>query len=85
MAKIVVGSLSLTQPLILYPGLGPAMLDNIAGLGLAMLDNIVGVFFYDKHGVFSVVSKLIEQFDVLKYRGPVKTEQCYQTSRGTAS
>jgi hypothetical protein len=45
MAKIVVGSSSLTQPLILYPGLGPAMLDNIAGLGLTMLDNIGGVSF----------------------------------------
>jgi hypothetical protein len=29
MAKIVVGSPSLTQPLLLYPGLGPTMLDNI--------------------------------------------------------
>jgi hypothetical protein len=36
--------------------------------------------FEDKHGVFPLISKLIEQFDVLKYRGPVKTEQCYQTS-----
>jgi hypothetical protein len=32
MTKIVVGSSSLTQPLILYPGLGPAMLDNIGGV-----------------------------------------------------
>jgi hypothetical protein len=32
MAKIVVGSPSLTQPLLLYPGLGPAMLDNIDGV-----------------------------------------------------
>jgi hypothetical protein len=32
MAKIVVGSPSLTQPLLLYPGLGPAMLDNIGGV-----------------------------------------------------
>jgi hypothetical protein len=31
MAKIVVGSPSLTQPL-LYPGLGPAMSDNIGGV-----------------------------------------------------
>jgi hypothetical protein len=30
MAKIVVGSPSLTQ--LLYPGLGPAMLDNIGGV-----------------------------------------------------
>jgi hypothetical protein len=29
MTKIVVSSPSLTQPLLLYPGLGPAMLDNI--------------------------------------------------------
>jgi hypothetical protein len=28
MAKIVVGSPSLTQPLLLYLGLGPAMLEN---------------------------------------------------------
>jgi hypothetical protein len=28
MAKIVVGSPNLTQPLPLYPGLGPAMLDT---------------------------------------------------------
>jgi hypothetical protein len=28
MAKIVVGSSSLTQPLLLYPGLGPAMLEQ---------------------------------------------------------
>jgi hypothetical protein len=32
MAKIVVGSPSLTQPLLLYPGLGPAMLHNIGGV-----------------------------------------------------
>jgi hypothetical protein len=32
MAKIVVGSSSLTQPLLLYPGLGPSMLDNIGGV-----------------------------------------------------
>jgi hypothetical protein len=32
MAKIVVGSSSLTQPLLFYPGLGPAMLDNIGGV-----------------------------------------------------
>jgi hypothetical protein len=32
MAKIVVGSPSLTHPLLLYPGLGPAMLDNIGGV-----------------------------------------------------
>jgi hypothetical protein len=32
MAKIVVDSSSLTQPLLLYPGLGPAMLDNIGGV-----------------------------------------------------
>jgi hypothetical protein len=29
MAKIVVGSSSLTQSFLLYPGLGPAMLDNM--------------------------------------------------------
>jgi hypothetical protein len=34
MAKIVVGSPGLTQPLLLYPGLGPAMLDNIGGVSL---------------------------------------------------
>jgi hypothetical protein len=28
MAKIVVGSPNLTQPLLLYPGLGPAMLEQ---------------------------------------------------------
>jgi hypothetical protein len=33
MTKIVVGSSSLTQPLLLYPALGPAMLDNIGGVG----------------------------------------------------
>jgi hypothetical protein len=32
MGKIVVGSSSLTQPLLLYPGLRPAMLDNIDGV-----------------------------------------------------
>jgi hypothetical protein len=32
MTKIVVGSSSLTQPLLLYPGLGPAILDNIGGV-----------------------------------------------------
>jgi hypothetical protein len=32
MAKIVVGSLSLTQPLLLYTGLGPVMLDNIGAM-----------------------------------------------------
>jgi hypothetical protein len=32
MAKIVVGSLSLTQPFLLYSGLGSAMLDNIGGV-----------------------------------------------------
>jgi hypothetical protein len=34
MAKIVVGSSSLIQPLLLYPDLGPAMLDNIGGVGM---------------------------------------------------
>jgi hypothetical protein len=29
MTKIVVASPSLTQPLLLYPGLGPAMLDGV--------------------------------------------------------
>jgi hypothetical protein len=28
MSRIVVGSLNLTQPLLLYPGLGPAMLEQ---------------------------------------------------------
>jgi hypothetical protein len=28
MARIVVGSSNLTQPLLLYPGLGPAMLEQ---------------------------------------------------------
>jgi hypothetical protein len=32
MAKIVVGSPSLTQPLLLYSSLRPAMLDNIGGV-----------------------------------------------------
>jgi hypothetical protein len=32
MAKIIVGSPSLTQPLLLYLGLGPTMLDNIGGV-----------------------------------------------------
>jgi hypothetical protein len=31
-AKIVVGSPSLTQPLLLYMGLGPVILDNIGGV-----------------------------------------------------
>jgi hypothetical protein len=35
MAKIVVGSSSLTQLLLLYPGLGSAMLDNIGGVNVA--------------------------------------------------
>jgi hypothetical protein len=34
MSKIVVGSPSLTQPLLLYSSLGPAMLDNIGGVNL---------------------------------------------------
>jgi hypothetical protein len=34
MAKIVVSSPNLTQPLLLYPGLGPAMLDNISGVDI---------------------------------------------------
>jgi hypothetical protein len=42
MAKIVVGSSSLTQPLLLYPGLGLAMLDNI-GLGIKGLVVVVVV------------------------------------------
>jgi hypothetical protein len=37
MAKIVVGSPSLTQPLLIYPSLGPAMLDNIGGVMTLML------------------------------------------------
>jgi hypothetical protein len=36
MAKIVVGSPSLTQSLLLYPGLGPAMLDNIGGVAYTL-------------------------------------------------
>jgi hypothetical protein len=36
MAKIVVGSSSLTQPILLYPGLGPGMLDNIVGVWIQM-------------------------------------------------
>jgi hypothetical protein len=28
MTRIVVGSLNLTQPLLLYPGLGPTMLEQ---------------------------------------------------------
>jgi hypothetical protein len=42
MAKIVIGSSSLTQPLLLYPGLGLAMLDNI-GLGIKGLVVVVVV------------------------------------------
>jgi hypothetical protein len=38
MAKIVVGSPSLTQPLLLYPGLRPAMLDNIGGVKMMNLE-----------------------------------------------
>jgi hypothetical protein len=38
MAKIVVGSSSLTQPLLLYPGLGPAMLDIRERLGVALVE-----------------------------------------------
>jgi hypothetical protein len=38
MAKIVVGSSSLTQPLLLYPGLGPAMLDICERLGVALVE-----------------------------------------------
>jgi hypothetical protein len=30
MAKIIVGSPSLTQPFLLYPGLGPAMLEQLS-------------------------------------------------------
>jgi hypothetical protein len=37
MAKIVVGSPSLTQPLLLYLGLGPAMLDNIGEVNIEEL------------------------------------------------
>jgi hypothetical protein len=38
MAKIVVGSSSLTQPLLLYPGLGPAMLDIRERLGVTLVE-----------------------------------------------
>jgi hypothetical protein len=37
MAKIVVGLPSLTQPVILYQGLGPAMLDNIGGVRICYI------------------------------------------------
>jgi hypothetical protein len=37
MAKIVVGSPSLTQPVVLYQGLGPAMLDNIGGVRICYI------------------------------------------------
>jgi hypothetical protein len=40
MAKIVVGSSNLTQPLLLYSGLGPAMLDNIGGVNRPFFDTI---------------------------------------------
>jgi hypothetical protein len=40
MAKIVVGSSNLTQPLLLYSGLGPAMLDNIGGINRPFFDTI---------------------------------------------
>jgi hypothetical protein len=32
MAKIIIGSLSLTQHLLIYPSLKPTMLDNISGV-----------------------------------------------------
>jgi ABC-type arginine/histidine transport system permease subunit len=32
MVKIIIGTPSLTQPFLLYSGLGPAMLDNIGGV-----------------------------------------------------
>jgi hypothetical protein len=37
MAKIVIESSSLTQPLILYTGLKPAMLDSISGVMLYLV------------------------------------------------
>jgi hypothetical protein len=37
MAKIVVGSPSLTQPLLFYMGLGQVMLDNIDGVLIAFV------------------------------------------------
>jgi hypothetical protein len=41
MAKIVVGSPILTQPLLLYPGLEPAMLDNIGGVKKGLDVNVI--------------------------------------------
>jgi hypothetical protein len=50
MTKIVVGSPSLTQPLLLYPGLRPAMLNNIGGVG--------EIYRYEKKVVLDVSHKL---------------------------
>jgi hypothetical protein len=47
MAKIVVGSPSQTQPLLLYLGLGPAMLDNIGRVNQTTqvhADNLISCF-----------------------------------------
>jgi hypothetical protein len=45
MTKIVIGSVSLTQPLLLYPGLGPAMLDNIGGVHFQLCKDLkLGVY-----------------------------------------
>jgi hypothetical protein len=49
MVKIVVGSLRLTQPLLLYPGLEPAMLDNIGGES-SLLANLIDIFARDFGG-----------------------------------
>jgi hypothetical protein len=46
MAKIVVGLPILTQPLLLYPGLGPAMLEQHRwSYFLDFIDNIFSLFF----------------------------------------
>jgi hypothetical protein len=41
MIKIVVGSSRLTQPLLLYSGLGPAMLHNIGGVKVDGFSTII--------------------------------------------
>jgi hypothetical protein len=54
-AKIVVGSSSLTQPLLLYPGLGPVMLDNIWGvILLSLVINYIVFLLCMIYAVYSV-------------------------------
>jgi hypothetical protein len=60
MVEIVVGSPSLTQPLLLYPGLEPAMLDNIGGVIFPYLGSIekLKVLFLQHHWSCSSDMKL---------------------------